>query len=108
MRPVEQGAVALPRLSIFPTILAAQGSPPMPYKKPDRLGSFRRFALAFWKAPTDGTIYGTMFIDATKMLAAIKKAEVEQGIKLTPGHIVGKAMALGLRAAPQLNSKVIW
>ncbi|MBI3723602.1 2-oxo acid dehydrogenase subunit E2 [bacterium] len=78
------------------------------YKRPDRLGSFRRFALAFWKPAQDGTIYGTIFTDATNMLALAKKAEAEHGVKITPGHVVGKALALGLRAAPQMNSKVIW
>jgi len=78
------------------------------YKKPERLGSFRRFALAFWGPPSDGTIYGTLFLDATNLLALSKKVEAEHGIKLTPGHFVGKGLALGMRAAPQLNSKVIW
>ena len=78
------------------------------YKKPEKLGSFRRFALAFWRPPSDGTIYGTLFVDATNMLALAKKVEAEHGVKLTPGHVVGKGLALGMRAAPQFNSKVIW
>jgi pyruvate dehydrogenase E2 component (dihydrolipoamide acetyltransferase) len=78
------------------------------YKKPEKLGSFRRFALAFWGPPSDGTIYGTLFCDATNMLALAKKAEEEHGVKITPGHIVGKGVALGLRAVPAFNSKVIW
>jgi pyruvate dehydrogenase E2 component (dihydrolipoamide acetyltransferase) len=80
----------------------------MPYRKAERLGSFRRFALAFWRAPRDGVIYGTMYVDATKMLEVMAKVEKERGIKLSLGHFVGKGMALGLRAAPQLNSKIIW
>lgn len=78
------------------------------YRKADRLGSFRRFALAFWDAPRDGTIYGSFYLDATNMLALARKVEAEHGVKITPGHVVGKAMALGLRAAPQMNSKIIW
>jgi pyruvate dehydrogenase E2 component (dihydrolipoamide acetyltransferase) len=78
------------------------------YKRPERLGSFRRFALAFWGPPSDGTIYGSLFMDATNLLAFSKKIEAEHGVKITPGHIVGKALALGLRASPQLNSKIIW
>jgi len=78
------------------------------YRKPERLGSFRRFALAFWKPPSDGTIYGTLFVDATNFLALAKKVEAEHGVKLTPGHLIGKGLALGMRAAPSFNSKVIW
>lgn len=78
------------------------------YRKPEKLGSFRRFALAFWRPPADGTIYGTLFVDATNMLALSKKVEAEHGVKITPGHIVGKGLALGMRAAPSFNSKVIW
>ena len=78
------------------------------YRRPEKLGSFRRFALAFWRPPSDGTIYGTLFVDATNMLALSKKVEQEHGVKLTPGHFVGKGLALGLRAAPQFNSKIIW
>ena len=33
------------------------------YKRPERLGSFRRFALAFWRPPSDGTIYGSLCVD---------------------------------------------
>jgi len=42
------------------------------------------------------------------MLALAKKVEAEHGVKITPGHVVGKAVALGMRAAPQFNSKIIW
>jgi len=78
------------------------------YKRPERIGSFRRFALAFWGPPTGGTIYGSLFMDATNLLAFSKKMEAEHGIKITPGHVIGRALALGLKASPQLNSKVIW
>lgn len=80
----------------------------MTYRKPEKLGSFRRFALAFWGPPSDGTIYGHLFVDATNMLALSKQVEAEHGVKLTPGHFVGKGLALGMRAAPQFNSKIIW
>lgn len=80
----------------------------MAYTKIQKLGSFRRMALAFWRAPRDGVIYGTMNIDATRMVESIKRAEAEHGIKLSPGVFIGKGIALGLRASPTMNSKIIW
>jgi hypothetical protein len=78
------------------------------YTKTKKLGTFRRFALAQWGDSKDGRIYGTMFFDYTNCIALAKKVEAEHGIKLTPTHFIGKAVALGLKESPCFNAKLIW
>lgn len=64
--------------------------------------SFRRMAAAMWRSPSDPSIYGSMDVDATAALAFLRA----QPTKLTVTHLVARAVALALRAQPELNAKV--
>lgn len=66
----------------------------------------RKLAIASWSAPKEGVIYGQMSIDATAALAHIERLREESGLKISITHLVGKAVALGLRAAPGLNGRI--
>jgi len=65
--------------------------------------SFRRMAAAMWRSPRDPSIYGSMDIDATPALAFLAR---DHGVRLTITHLVARAVALALRAQPDLNAKV--
>lgn len=78
------------------------------YKRTAKLGSFRRMANAFWGEPTDGRIFGTMFLDVSKALALSKQVEKEHGLKLSMGVFIGKAISIALKRVPQFNAKKIW
>ncbi len=66
--------------------------------------SFRRMAAAMWRSPSDPSIYGSMDVDATPVLAFLR--EHPSDVKLTVTHVVARAVALALRAQPELNAKV--
>ncbi|MBA3500123.1 MAG: 2-oxo acid dehydrogenase subunit E2 [Myxococcota bacterium] len=64
--------------------------------------SFRRMAAAMWRSPSDPSIYGSMDVDATAALAFM----AAQPTKITITHLVARAVALAMRAQPELNAKV--
>ena len=66
----------------------------------------RKLAIATWAAPQEGVIYGQLGIDATAALAHIAKLRETSGLKISITHLVGKAVALGLREAPGLNGRI--
>jgi len=65
--------------------------------------SFRRMAAAMWRSPHDPSIYGSMDIDATPALAFLAR---DHGTRLTITHLVARAVALAMRAQPDVNAKV--
>ncbi|HAN29969.1 MAG TPA: hypothetical protein DCQ06_00090, partial [Myxococcales bacterium] len=56
----------------------------------------------------DGLIYGHMAFDVTDAMKflAEQKAKHDQGISV--GVLVGRAVALGIAAMPEINGRVIW
>jgi pyruvate/2-oxoglutarate dehydrogenase complex dihydrolipoamide acyltransferase (E2) component len=66
----------------------------------------RKLAIATWSAPQAGVIYGQLGIDMSAALLHIEKLRAESGLKISITHLVGKAVALGLRAAPGLNGRI--
>lgn len=59
-----------------------------------------------WRAPNDPQIFGALEIDATAMRAFIDGCR-ELGHKITPTHLVGRAVALTLRDVPELNVRIV-
>jgi pyruvate dehydrogenase E2 component (dihydrolipoamide acetyltransferase) len=59
-----------------------------------------------WREADDPQIYGAMEVDATAMLALIERARAA-GHKLTPTHIVGRAVAHALAQVPDLNVRLV-
>ena len=66
----------------------------------------RKLAIATWSAPREGNIYGKLVLDATEVLAYIRWLRAESGEKVTVTHVVGKAVAEALAAAPGLNGTI--
>ena len=70
------------------------------------LRGWRRIANALWEGPNDPQIYGALEIDATALKAFMKRAE-EIGKRVTPTHLVGRAMARALVEVPDLNVRIV-
>jgi pyruvate dehydrogenase E2 component (dihydrolipoamide acetyltransferase) len=66
----------------------------------------RKLAIASWSSPREGNIYGKMTVDATHALAYIKELRETTGERVTITHLVGKAVAEGLVACPDLNGVI--
>lgn len=66
----------------------------------------RKLAIATWSAPSEGNIYGKLVLDATDVLAYIAWLRETTGEKVTVTHVVGKAVAMALRASPGLNGRI--
>ncbi len=66
----------------------------------------RKLAIATWGPPDEGNIFGKLMIDAGAALQWIDKTRAATGEKVTITHMVGKAIALGLAKAPQINGRI--
>jgi pyruvate/2-oxoglutarate dehydrogenase complex dihydrolipoamide acyltransferase (E2) component len=73
-----------------------------------RVSYRRRVAVASWRASRDGRIYQRMEIDASPMLAYAAKLCAVSGVAVTPTHVVGRAVALGLLKVPEFHTRVVW
>jgi pyruvate dehydrogenase E2 component (dihydrolipoamide acetyltransferase) len=71
-----------------------------------KLRGWRKIANAMWSEPRDPQIYGAIEIDATSMLRFIDGCR-SLGHKVTPTHLVGRAVALMLRDVPVLNVRIV-
>jgi len=71
----------------------------------ERVTGWRRIASAMWSAPDDPQIYGALDIDAQPLLAFIAQ-ERARGHRITPTHLVGRAIAHALVKVPDLNVQI--
>lgn len=71
-----------------------------------KLRGWRKVANAMWRGPNDPQIYGALEIDATAMTAFLDGCRVINQ-KITPTHLVGRAIALTLRDVPELNVRIV-
>src|SRR5262245_2577364 len=67
---------------------------------------WRRLAAQSWSAPDDPTVYAILDIPMSGALAYMERVRAEQGVHVTPTHLVAKALALAMRRYPQLNGIV--
>ena len=80
--------------------------PAKPYRRVRNMTSWRRLALATWRAPDNPTVYGTIEVDATQALGLVERLRAE-GVHVTLTHLVAKALALGIAANPDGNGLII-
>jgi len=57
-----------------------------------------------WDGPTDPQIYGVLEIDATALIAFMERSTTQ---KVTPTHLVGRALAKAFEAVPDLNTRIV-
>jgi pyruvate dehydrogenase E2 component (dihydrolipoamide acetyltransferase) len=58
-----------------------------------------------WRAPDDPQIFGALDVDAEPILAFIDNARAH-GLRVTPTHVVGRALSHALEAVPDLNVQI--
>lgn len=71
----------------------------------ERVTGWRRIASAMWDPPNDPQIYGALDVDARPLVAFLEEARA-LGHRVTPTHLVGRAVAHALEAVPELNVRI--
>lgn len=74
-----------------------------PYQRPSM---WRRMSLATWGESNDPQAYARAEIDMSKAMVYAKELSEREGVKVTPVHLVVRAIALALRAQPTVNALV--
>lgn len=67
---------------------------------------FRKIALGTWNKGGDPSVYGSITIDMTKCLPLIEEWNKTHDFKITPLHLVGRAIAHTLKVRPDLNGMI--
>src|SRR5262249_19321032 len=67
---------------------------------------WRRVAVHAWRPPRDPSVYAIVDIPVQGALAYLDKVREATGARVTLTHMVARAVALGIRAFPQLNGIV--
>jgi pyruvate dehydrogenase E2 component (dihydrolipoamide acetyltransferase) len=70
-----------------------------------RVTGWRRIANAMWTAPNDPQIFGALELDAQPMRAFIDHARAA-GHRVTPTHLVGRAVGHALATVPEVNVQI--
>jgi pyruvate/2-oxoglutarate dehydrogenase complex dihydrolipoamide acyltransferase (E2) component len=70
-----------------------------------KLGGWRKIAGAMWGPPDDPQVYGILEFDATPVLSFMEKARAA-GHRVTPTHLVGRAIAQALHEVPDFNVRI--
>ena len=71
-----------------------------------RMSTRRKLAIATWSSPSEGTVYGKLTVDVENALKYIDFLRAQSGEKVTITHLVGRAAALALKTAPDINGRI--
>jgi pyruvate/2-oxoglutarate dehydrogenase complex dihydrolipoamide acyltransferase (E2) component len=69
-----------------------------------KLPTWRRIALSTWKQGDDPSIFGSIDVDATELLAWLERTRAATGVRVTVTHLVGKAAAIAFAESPECNA----
>ncbi len=70
------------------------------------MSSWRRLAVHVWGPPSDPTVYGNLEIPMRQALVWLDEANREAPVKITPTHLVVKAIAKALAEHPAANALI--
>ena len=68
--------------------------------------TFRKIAMGTWSTAKDPTVYGQVEIDMTKVLSVLPDYCKKHDIKITPAHLVGRAITYCMRKRPEINGMI--
>ena len=74
----------------------------------ERVSNWRKMTMGTWGPPSDGTVYGILPQDCSKLLPYLEQVNARAGdAKVTINHLVGKTVAIVLKEYPQLNGIIL-
>ncbi len=65
---------------------------------------FRKVAVGTWSSVGDPSVYGILEIDMTQALKILNKKNEDGSLKITPTHLVAKAIAMSIQTRPEINA----
>jgi pyruvate dehydrogenase E2 component (dihydrolipoamide acetyltransferase) len=71
-----------------------------------RVTGWRKLAWSAWGAPSDPQFFGDLDIDAGALQEYVRQVRDESGVHVTVTHLVGRAVAHGLTAVPELGVRL--
>jgi pyruvate dehydrogenase E2 component (dihydrolipoamide acetyltransferase) len=71
-----------------------------------RVQGWRKLAGSTWSRPVDPQFYGDLELDASGLLGYVEEIRRVAGVHITVTHLVGKAVAHGLAAVPELRVRL--
>lgn len=67
---------------------------------------WRKVATSTWGWPKDPQVYGRLELDATPVIEAVEDLRERTGARVTATHLVTRALAIGLRDNPSINTRL--
>jgi pyruvate dehydrogenase E2 component (dihydrolipoamide acetyltransferase) len=78
----------------------------IPLTKLQDTSVFRKIAMGTWKTAKDPSVYGILEIDISETLSLLEDYSKKNDIKITPAHLVGKALAYCMKRRPEINGMI--
>jgi pyruvate dehydrogenase E2 component (dihydrolipoamide acetyltransferase) len=75
----------------------------MGFHRARSVSAWRKVALGTWGPPRSPTAYGSIDLDCERATSYIEAVRARTGERVTLTHLVGKAAALAIAAAPEVN-----
>ncbi|MEK7400634.1 MAG: 2-oxo acid dehydrogenase subunit E2, partial [Candidatus Poribacteria bacterium] len=72
----------------------------------DNAPVFRKIAMGTWNKGGDPSVYGLLEIDMTHAMTFMKEYSEKHEVKITPTHLVGKAIARCMKIRPESNGMI--
>lgn len=66
----------------------------------------RKMAMGTWKTVGDPSVYGLIEVDMTEVNKVLPEYQEKHGVKVTPSHLVGKAIAHCMKLRPEINGMI--
>src|SRR5258708_1014132 len=67
---------------------------------------FRKIAMGTWSSPSEASIYSRIDLDMSHAIPFIAEYSQRHNIKITPIHLIGKAMILAIKERPEINGMI--
>jgi pyruvate dehydrogenase E2 component (dihydrolipoamide acetyltransferase) len=74
------------------------------FRRLRNLSTWRAVSLQAWRAPSDPSVYATLVVEADPIEKYVALLREQSGLRVTPTHVVGKAMAIAMRERPDVNA----
>ena len=69
---------------------------------------WRKMSLANWRKPSDPQVYGRLEVDMSRAMDYAKSESERTAAKITPTHLIVRAVALALNRFPRNNVVIRW